>query len=71
MSLIDALTARVEAMAMRRARVWASALAADPANPARGKADGRLALSTPSKLDAILSRPWLTWPTPEALRRRA
>ena len=33
MSLIDALTARVEAMAMRRARVWASALAADPANP--------------------------------------
>ena len=70
MSIIDALTARAEAMGERRARAWAKALANDPANPLRGREDGRLTLPTPDRVDSLLSRPWLNWPTPDRLRRR-
>lgn len=71
MSLIDTLTRRVETMAQARARAWAKALADDPANSAQGRADGRLSLPTSDRVDALLTRPWLNWPTPERLRRRA
>ena len=69
--LIDVLTARAEALGERRARHWAKALVRDARNPARGGEDGRLTLSTPDAVDSLLTRPWLNWPTPDPLRRRA
>jgi hypothetical protein len=81
MSLIDALTARAEAMGADRARRLAKALAADTRNPATAREDGRLGLSVPDPVDTLLTRPWLNWPSPnpigpkrfgpDPLRRRA
>jgi hypothetical protein len=69
--LLDILTARAEAMGEQRARQWAAALGADNRNPATISDDGRLRLSAPDRVETLLSRPWLNWPTPERLRRRA
>lgn len=54
----------------RRARRWLKALTRDKGNPARATKDGRLAVPVPDKVEALLTRPWLDWPTPDPLRRR-